>query len=96
MPTECIADLFGFAPVEGREVVAAFDGGAISSDAGALLLGAADHAIKLTERFAACCHDERRQHLIEHEVVTLLGQRVSASRSAMRTSTTMTSCATIR
>jgi hypothetical protein len=30
MPTECSRDLFGFAPVEGREVVAAFDGGAIS------------------------------------------------------------------
>jgi hypothetical protein len=68
--------LFGFAPVEGREVVAAFDGGAITSDAGALLLGAADRAIDLTGRFAACFHDERRQDLIEHEVVTLLGQRV--------------------
>ena len=76
MPTECSADLFGFAPVEGREVVAAFDGGAITSDAGALLLGAADRAIKLTERFAACFHDERRQDLIEHEVVTLLAQRI--------------------
>ena len=53
-----------------------FDGGAITSDAGALLLGAADRAIKLTERFAACFHDTRRQHLIEHEVVTLLTQRV--------------------
>src|SRR5260370_24879959 len=75
MPTECSADLFGFAPVEGREVVAAFDGGAITSDAGALLLGAADRAIKLTERLAACFHDVRRQDLIEHEVVTLVGQR---------------------
>jgi hypothetical protein len=76
MPTECSADLFGFAPVEGREVVAAFDGGAITSDAGALLLGVADRAIKLTERLAACFHDVRQQHLIEHEVVTLVGQRV--------------------
>ena len=76
MPTECSADLFGFAVVEGRDVVVAFDGGAITSDTGALLLGAADRAIRLTERFAACFHDERRQHLIEHEVVTLLGQRV--------------------
>jgi hypothetical protein len=57
-------------------VVAAFDGGAITSDAGALLLGAADRAIKLLERFTACFHDKRRQELIEHEVVTLLGQRV--------------------
>jgi hypothetical protein len=76
MPTDCSADLFAFAPVEGRDVVAAFDGGAITSDAGALLLGAANHAIRLTEQFAACFHDVRRQHLVEHEVVTLLGQRV--------------------
>ena len=40
MPTECSPTLFDFAPVEGRAVVAAFDGGAITSDAGALLLGA--------------------------------------------------------
>src|ERR1700738_4391144 len=76
MPTECSRDLFGFLPVEGRAVVAAFDGGAITSDAGALLLGATDRAIGMMERFAACFQDERRQDLIEHEVVTLLGQRV--------------------
>src|SRR5258708_13219638 len=76
MPTECSGDLFGFVPVEGREVVAAFDGGAITSDAGALLLGGADRAIGMVGRFGGCFHDERRADLIEHEVVTLLGQRV--------------------
>jgi hypothetical protein len=60
--------LFGFAPVEGREVVAAFDGGAITSDAGSLLLGAADRAIAMMARFAACFHDVRCRALIEHEV----------------------------
>jgi hypothetical protein len=45
MQTDCTTDLFGFAPVEGREVVAAFDGGAMTSDAGALLLGETDRAI---------------------------------------------------
>jgi hypothetical protein len=44
--TECSADLFGFAPVEGRAVMAAFDGGRMTSDAGALLLGATDRAIR--------------------------------------------------
>jgi hypothetical protein len=78
MQTECSKDFFGFAPVEGREVVAAFDGGAITSDAGALLLGATDRAIGMMQRFAACFHDERQPHLIEHEVVTLVGQRVFA------------------
>jgi hypothetical protein len=76
MPTECSADLFGFAPVDSREVVAAFDGGAITSEAGALLLGATDRVIRMTARFAACFHDVRRQDLIEHEIVTLVGQRV--------------------
>ena len=76
MPTECSADLFGFAPVDGREVLAAFDGGAVTSDAGALLLEATDGAIGLMDRFAACFHDVRRRDLIEHKVVTLVGQRV--------------------
>ncbi len=76
MPTECTSDLFGFAPVEGRQVVAGFDGGAISSDAGALLLGATDRAIGMMGRFASCFHDERRAEWIEHEVATLVGQRV--------------------
>ena len=76
MPTECSADLFGFAPVEGRRVEAAFDGGTITSDAGALLLGATDRAIGLVGRFAACFADARRPDLIEHGVATLVGQRV--------------------
>ena len=54
MPTECSADLFGFTAVEGRAVVAGFDGGAMTSDAGAMLLGAADRAIGVIARFAGC------------------------------------------
>src|SRR5204863_3314360 len=76
MPTECITDSFGFARVERREVVAAFDGGAITSDAGALLLGATERAIGLIDRVAACFQDRRCQDQIEHEVTTLVGQRV--------------------
>jgi hypothetical protein len=76
MPTECSAGLFDFEPIEGRAVVAGFDGGAITSDAGALLLGATDRAIGLVERFADCFIDRRRLELIEHRVATLVGQRV--------------------
>jgi hypothetical protein len=54
MQTQCRTDLFGFAPVERRAVVAGSDGGRITSDAGALLLGATDRAIQLVERFAGC------------------------------------------
>jgi len=76
MPTECISDLFGFVAVERRQVVASFDGGAMTSDAGALLLGATDRAIGLVDRFAGCFSDGRLAGLIEHEVRTLVGQRV--------------------
>jgi Transposase DDE domain group 1 len=76
MQTDCITDVFGFAPVEGRKVVAAFDGGAMTSDAGALLLGAVDRAVGLVDRLAQCFADARRPELIEHEVCTLVGQRV--------------------
>ena len=76
MPTECSAVLFEFARVEGRSVVAGFDGGKITSDAGALLLGASDQAIGLIDRFARCFADRRSPELVEHKVATLVGQRV--------------------
>ena len=76
MPTECNAELFDFAPIERRTVVAGFDGGAITSDGGALLLGATDRAIRLIGRFAGCFIDRRRAELVEHLVPTLVGQRV--------------------
>ena len=78
MPTECSPEQFDFGIVEGREVVAAFDAGLVTSDAGALLLGATERAIDLIRRFANCFRDRRRAELIEHEVVTLVGQRVFA------------------
>jgi Transposase DDE domain group 1 len=76
MPTECSAEQFDFGRVEGRIVEAAFDAGLVTSDAGALLLGATDRAIDLVGRFADCFRDHRRQDLIEHAVGTLIGQRV--------------------
>jgi hypothetical protein len=57
-------------------VVAGFDGGTITSDAGALLLGATDQTIGLTERFAACFTDRRVPELVEHSVRTLVTQRI--------------------
>ena len=76
MQTECSAEQFDFGMVEGRSVEAAFDAGLVTSDAGALLLGAADRAIDLVDRFANCFRDRRRPDLIEHAVATLVRQRV--------------------
>lgn len=76
MRTQCTAEQLEFSAVGRRRVVASFDGGAVSSDAGALLLGKADEAIGLIDRLAGCFSDRRRAELIEHSVRTLLGQRV--------------------
>jgi hypothetical protein len=78
MQTECIRDMFGFEAVEGRQVVAAFDGGAITSNAGALLLGATDRVIRMVDRLASCFVDRRSQAQVEHSVATLVGQRILA------------------
>jgi hypothetical protein len=48
----------------------------VTSDAGALLLGATDRALRLVERFAACFADHRAADSIEHPLATLVGQRV--------------------
>jgi Transposase DDE domain group 1 len=76
MPTQCSRDLFGYEVVEGRQVVAAFDGGDHTTDAGALLLGATDRAINLVGRFAACFIDNRAQTQVEHTVEAMVAQRV--------------------
>ena len=96
MPTECNAELFEFPPVAGRAVVAGFDGGAITSDAGALLLGATDRVIRMIGRFAECFIDRRRPELVEHLVPTLVGQRVFGIALGYEDSTTTMSCGTIR
>jgi len=76
MPTDCNPKLFEFEAVERKRVVAAFDGGAITSNAGALLLGQLDHGLGLIRRFAACFTDRRNQRFVEHRLETLLGQRI--------------------
>jgi hypothetical protein len=76
MPTQCNPDQFDFARADGRAVVASFDGGAITSDAGALLLGATDRVLGLTRRLAACFQDSRNPAYTEHAVETLVMQRI--------------------
>ncbi len=76
MQTQCNAEQLQFSCVGRRRVVAAFDGGQVSSDAGALLLMRTDRAIRLVDRLAECFVDRRSQSDIEHSVRTLVAQRV--------------------
>jgi Transposase DDE domain group 1 len=76
MQMECSAESNAFGRVEGRPVVAAFDGGARASDAGAFVLGAADHSLDVVRRPAGYFRDVRDPRFVEHSVATLVGQRV--------------------
>lgn len=93
MPTQCNAEQLEFSCVERRRVVAAFDGGTVSSDAGALLLQRTDQAIGLIDRLAQRFVDRRDPQRVEHTVRTLIANidasagareeaRASCSRSA--------------
>ena len=76
MPTDCSQDSFDFGTVEGRQVVGAFDGGQITSDAGALLLGQTNKAIRLVSRLAKCFQDGRDPDATVHTLPAMLGQRI--------------------
>jgi len=57
-------------------LVAGFDGGNITSNAGALLLGQVDRGLGLVRRFASCFIDRRDPRHVEHQVETLVGRRI--------------------
>jgi len=69
---------FSFSRVDGRSVVSAFDGGTVTSNAGGLLLGAADRAIGLIDRFSGCFADGRMPELVVHQLRAMVAQRVFA------------------
>ena len=77
MPTQCRPVSFGFQGCGGRKVMAAFDGGSITSNAGTLLLRGIDRSIGLFDRVAACFTDRRDPRLTEHSVHTLVAQRIT-------------------
>lgn len=74
--TQCTPTLFDFQNLGSREVVAAFDGGKVTSDAGGLLLRQVDEKFAFLEQFTRCFSDFRDPDLIEHPLVDLLKQRV--------------------
>lgn len=76
MGTECTGNALTFQAVAGREVVARFDGGALTSDGGAVLLREVDRATNLLGQFAACFTDHRDPTRIMHPVSQLVRQRV--------------------
>ncbi|MBV9225222.1 MAG: IS1380 family transposase [Acidobacteriaceae bacterium] len=74
--TECSQSTFEFDAHFSRPVIARFDGGTMTSDAGALLLRSTDRRLNLVPRLAACFDDQRDSRYVLHPVPELLAQRV--------------------
>jgi hypothetical protein len=74
--TECCQQTFGFQAIGSRRVEADFTGGLLSTDGGALLLGAMDQRLSLCDKLAGCFSDRRHGDFIEHGLETLVRQRV--------------------
>lgn len=80
MTTECTQAAFGFQPLAGREIVAQFSGGTITSDAGGLLLREVEAKTGILARLARCFDDfpprcRRRDPGRVHEVLEGRGRR---------------------
>ena len=76
MSTECTAGTLEFQAVARRSVQARFDGGALTSDGGSVLLREVERATHILTQFAACFHDHRDPTRITHRVSSLVRQRV--------------------
>ena len=75
---KCTADQMSFGRLGRRKIEANFEGGALSSDGGLMLLRQVDRRIGLSRAVAAALHDPRNQDLIVHEMRDLVAQRLYA------------------
>lgn len=74
--TQCMPTLLSFQDLGSREVVARFDGGQVTSDAGGLLLREVEARFGFIAQFTRCFTDHRDPELIEHSLEELLKQRI--------------------
>ena len=74
--TDCIPNQFNFGTLQGRQVIANFEGGKITSEAGIVLMAELDKKLGLTARFAECFRDYRNSSYVDYSVHELLAQRV--------------------
>ena len=68
----------GLSPVEGLDVYARFDGGALSSDGGVVLLREIERDLKFADTLAACLHDRRDPSRTLHGYASMIRSRMFA------------------
>ena len=65
-----------FGNLKGRKIIANFNGGRISSDAGIMWIAELDKKLKITARFAEGFQDNRNLSYVDYSLHHLLAQRV--------------------
>ena len=68
--------VINFSKPKGKEIIANFEGGLITSDAGIIWIGELDKKLGITEKFANCFRDYRHPSYVDYSVHQLLAQRV--------------------
>ncbi len=74
--TDSLQMLPGLSPVAGKKIVAQFDGGLLSSDAGILVLREVDQRLRVADRMAACIVDPRAPDQITHALADIIRFRL--------------------
>jgi len=62
--------------VKGKEIIANFEGGKITSNAGIIFIAELDRRLKITEQFIKCFRDYRHPSYVDYSIHQLLVQRV--------------------
>ena len=75
-PVQSPLNELNFGKLNGRQVIANFEGGRITSDAGIVLIAELDKKLKITDRFSKCFQDHRNLSYVDYSVNQLLAQRV--------------------
>ena len=71
-----VSQQINFGKFKVKEIIANFEGGRITSDAGIVLMAELDKKLKITARFAECFQDYRNLSYIDYSVHQLLAQRI--------------------
>src|SRR5437588_10392516 len=66
----------GLSPIQGKAVVARFDGGRLSSEGGLLALREIERRLGIADRFAACPKDPRMQEKVVHRLAQIIRFRM--------------------
>jgi len=69
---------FTFPAIGRKKVIAAFDGGRLTSDGGVMLLAAAERRLGIADKLASLIADPRDPNLVTHSVADILRARIFA------------------